>query len=232
MPKVAERKHAIQLRKEGKTYAEILGVVDVSKSTLSLWLRSVGLAKAQKQRITDKKRAAQKRGGLARREMRLASMQDIFRKAGKDISHLTAHEFWLCGVMLYWAEGCKEKLYRGGQSVDFGNTDPAMIKFFVHWLREGLKVKEVDMNFSLYIHENNTYRLKEVEAFWLKTIGIKNARIAYTCFKSHNPKTVRHKINQDQYWGTLRIRVVKSTNLQRKIQGWIYGITDVLGKTK
>jgi len=189
MPKIAERKRAIQLRKEGKTYAEILDVVEVSKSTLSVWLRSVGIAKAQKQRITDKKLAAQKKGGLARREMRLVNMKDIFMKAGKDISPLSAREFWLCGVMLYWAEGCKEKMYRGGQSVDFGNTDPEMIKFFVKWLREVLEVKDADMNFSLYIHENNMYRLKEVEAYWLKTIGIKNARIAYTCFKSHNPKT-------------------------------------------
>ncbi|MBI5003629.1 helix-turn-helix domain-containing protein [Candidatus Kaiserbacteria bacterium] len=232
MAKIEDRKKAIRLRKEGKTYGEILKEIDVSKSTLSIWLRSVGLAKAQKQRITDKKRAAQKKGGRIRREMRLASMQDIFAKAGRDISRLSVREFWLCGVMLYWAEGCKEKMYRGGQLLDLGNTDPEMIKFFVRWLREVLDVKDADMNFSLYIHENNSHRLKEVEAYWLKVIGVKGARIAYTCFKKHNPKTVRHNVNPDQYWGTLRVRVVKSVHLQRKIQGWIYGINDVLGKTE
>lgn len=48
------KEKAVALRKEGKVYSEILKEVPVAKSTLSLWLRDVGLAKAQKQRITQK----------------------------------------------------------------------------------------------------------------------------------------------------------------------------------
>ena len=52
-----EKEKAINLRKEGKTYSEILSVVPVAKSTLSLWLHSTKLAKKQKQRITEKRLA-------------------------------------------------------------------------------------------------------------------------------------------------------------------------------
>jgi len=47
-------KKAIELRKKGLSYSEILKCVPVAKSTLSLWLRSVGLSKKQRQRLTDK----------------------------------------------------------------------------------------------------------------------------------------------------------------------------------
>ncbi len=48
IPKKEERKKAIQLRKKGLSYSKILKQVPVAKSTLSLWLRSVGLTKRQK----------------------------------------------------------------------------------------------------------------------------------------------------------------------------------------
>jgi transposase len=46
---------AIQLRREGYSYSEILKKVPVAKSTLSLWLRSVNLTNSQKQKLTLKK---------------------------------------------------------------------------------------------------------------------------------------------------------------------------------
>mgnify|MGYP000140241659 CR=1 FL=1 len=40
--KSLEKEKAITMRKEGKTYSQILAVVPVAKSTLSLWLQDVG----------------------------------------------------------------------------------------------------------------------------------------------------------------------------------------------
>jgi hypothetical protein len=48
IPKFTEKEKAIKLRKSGATYSEVLREVPVSKSTLSLWLRDVGLSKTQK----------------------------------------------------------------------------------------------------------------------------------------------------------------------------------------
>jgi len=46
--KFKEKEKAIKLRKRGFSYSEILREIPVAKSTLSLWLRSVGLAKKQR----------------------------------------------------------------------------------------------------------------------------------------------------------------------------------------
>lgn len=45
--KYSEYKIAIELRKRGLSYSEILMQVPVAKSTLSIWLHSVGLSKTQ-----------------------------------------------------------------------------------------------------------------------------------------------------------------------------------------
>ena len=53
---------AIELRKQGFSYREILKQVPVAKSTLSLWLYSVHLSVPQKQTLTQKKLDAARRG--------------------------------------------------------------------------------------------------------------------------------------------------------------------------
>jgi transposase len=60
--KFKEKETAIELRKQGYSYSEILKRVPVAKSTLSLWLRSVGLAERQKQRLSEKKESGTIKG--------------------------------------------------------------------------------------------------------------------------------------------------------------------------
>jgi hypothetical protein len=57
-----EKEKAIDLRKKGLSYNEILKKVPVAKSTLSLWFRDIGLAVRQRQRLTAKKSCAKKSG--------------------------------------------------------------------------------------------------------------------------------------------------------------------------
>lgn len=122
--KIKEKAEAIKLRKQGFSYSEILKEVPVAKSTLSLWLRSVGLAKRQKQRLTEKKLAALRRGWEVCRMKKLAQVKEIKNKAEKEVPHLSKKDFWVAGIILYWAEGAKEKEYRRGEKVSFSNSDP------------------------------------------------------------------------------------------------------------
>ena len=49
--KTVEKEYAIRLRKEGKTYSDILRIVQVAKSTLGLWLKEANLSKAENQKF-------------------------------------------------------------------------------------------------------------------------------------------------------------------------------------
>ena len=56
--KLKEKEKAIELRKQGKTYSDILRMIPVAKSTLGLWLKDAKLSKSENQRFTEAKRLA------------------------------------------------------------------------------------------------------------------------------------------------------------------------------
>lgn len=221
--KSVEKIQAIALRKQGKTYGEILQVVPVSKSTLSLWLRAVNLSTPQQQKFTDKKRAAQMRGGARRKEMRLEQTDEINRLCRKDINKISDRELFLIGIILYWSEGTKKSGNRVGTMVDFANSDPAMVALFVKWLITFASVEKSDIQIRLHLHESHRYKEEEIKKTWSKSTGLPGASFTKTNYKKHNPITLRKKID-NTYIGLVSVRVKKSTRLNRRILGWIYAI--------
>ncbi len=223
MHKYSEKQLAIKLRKEGKTYSDILKEVHVSKSTLSLWLREVGLSKTQKQKLTEKRKQAQQRGGDKRHAMRLAEEKEMIKRGVKDVKNLSTRELFMIGIALYWAEGSKKSADRPGVMVDFGNSDPTMVALFIKWLQNFCDVTEEDFILRLHLHQSHKVREKEIISKWAKELSVPTSLFAKTTFKKHNPKTVRYKIGED-YIGLVSVRVKKSTTLNRRIMGWIYAI--------
>ena len=217
------KEKAVALRKEGKVYSEILKEVPVAKSTLSLWLRDVGIAKAQKQRITQKKLDASLRGGQAKREQRVKLQQDIFAQAYKDITHISKRELWLIGIALYWAEGSKEKEYQPGSRFQFGNSDARMIRLIVKWLMEVMNIPGDQIGFDIYIHENSKNNENMVKRYWSEVTGFPLDKFKNIYFKKHKIKTNRKNIGEG-YYGGLRINVKSSSTLVRKVTGWTEAI--------
>ncbi len=223
MIKTKEKLLAVKLRKQGKTYNEILDVVDVSKSTLSLWLRDVGLAKRQHQRVTAKKYAAQLKGAQTRKDTRIAETKEIFDICQKEIGSVSDRDLFMVGVALYWAEGVKEKEYRPSVRVDFANSDPLMVEIFMKWIRTFADIPDSDIKIIIHLHINHKHRIKELENYWLQVTGLQYSNLGSTLYKKHNPKTKRKKTGET-YKGLVAIRIKRSTILNRRIQGWVHGI--------
>lgn len=218
--KEKEKKLAIELRKQGLTYNEILKKIPIAKSTLSVWLKDIGVAKRQSQRLTLQRKLAQIKASETCREIRVAKEKDIIGFAKKEIRGISKRELWLIGTAIYWAEGSKQKSHNVSQGVSFGNSDPKMILLFKKWMNECCSVEDDRLYYRIYIHE--TADIAEAKKFWSGLIGKK---IEKTYLKKHNPKTMRKNSGND-YHGLLRIDVTRSTDLNRKIKGWILGIAD------
>ncbi len=223
IPKIKERQKAIELRRKGLSYREILKHVPVAKSTLALWLQSVGLSKKQKQRLTQKRIDAALRGAAARHNNRLLLTQKIHNEAFKDIRQISQRELWLMGIMLYWAEGSKEKPERPGSGVKFTNSDPHMIKLFLKWLKEICDIKKEEIGFEIFIHENSKNNIENVVAYWSRVTKFPESYFSKIYFKKHNPKTNRKNIGE-QYYGVVQVKIKASSSLNRKIAGWIKAI--------
>lgn len=225
MAKPKQKEKAVEMRKNGKSYSEILEEVPVAKSTLSRWLRDVGLSDSQKQRITEKKKKAQKRGAEAVRQKRIEKTKQIKKKARQEIGDVSERELWLIGIALYWAEGTKEKPHRTSVRTEFSNSEGMMVKLYLQWLLDIVDIGEEELWCAIYIHEGHKDRIDSVKEYWYEEIGVPKDSIEYVYYKNHNPKTKR-KNTGESYYGTIQIQVKKSTDLTRKIMGWIEGVIE------
>ena len=122
-------------------------------------------------------------------------------------------------MALYWAEGAKEKPTHAG-GIKFINSDVSMLKIFIIWLERFLNAKPQDLIYELYIHKNAN--LNKAIEFWVNNINIKKEKLR-VYFKNSDKPTKRKNIG-DNYNGLLRVKVNKSTDLNRKIDGWINAI--------
>lgn len=220
--KCEKKNRAVILRKEGFSYSEIKERIKVSRSSLSLWLRNIPLSIEDKERLFKKQLAQHKQAWYLIRQRRIEKTNQIKERAIKEIDKISDRELWLIGIALYWAEGTKEKEYTVSEQTAFSNSDPEMVKVFLLWVRKCLALSCNDIVFSLYIHENAKSRLEVVKDFWARIANIETDNIS-VYFKKHTVNPYR-KNQGDRYMGVLRIRLRRSSELNRRIAGWIQGI--------
>ena len=147
------RSEAVKLRREGKTYDEIRRKLGVSKSSLSLWLRDLYLTDEQRDVLLSKLATAPMRRGATNRARREAVRAGIRARAAEEIRFVTDRELFLLGAILYWAEGAKAKMWRPSQCVSFINSDPRLVRLFLHWLH-GFGIPRSRFSFRISIHES------------------------------------------------------------------------------
>ncbi|OQD56130.1 hypothetical protein BM536_014440 [Streptomyces phaeoluteigriseus] len=209
------REKARELRQQGWTYNRIQAELGCSKSSVSLWVRD--LSSPERPRPTDT--SAARRGAQRAVENRTMAQEALTAQACAEIGPMTPREFFLVGVGLYWSEGAKAKP-GSNRRVIFVNSDPDMIRVFVSWL-DLLGVEPERRRFSVAIHESAD--VPAAEAFWADQVGIEVDDLLKTSLKKHNPKTNRTNVG-DTYHGCLRVAVLKSADLHRRVEGWWKGI--------
>ncbi|MFF6827987.1 hypothetical protein [Streptomyces longwoodensis] len=214
------RARARELRLQGRTYDQIQLELGVSKSSISLWVRD--LPKPERRPLSEQSRHAARERCRRQQAVREEQRRRITDEAAQTVGALSARELFLLGVGLYWSEGAKAK---GGSDrrVIFVNSDPNMIRVFLVWL-DLIGVERERLRFSVNIHESAD--VSRAEAYWAKTVGIETSALLKTSLKRHNPKTRRTNVG-DSYRGCLRVVVLRSAELHRRVEGWWNGI--VLG---
>ncbi|MFD6169543.1 hypothetical protein [Streptomyces coeruleorubidus] len=215
------REKARELRLQGWTYDQIQVELGCSKSSISLWVRD--LPKPERKRTPEEASAIARRGWEATMRLRDEERQRTKKAAQQAVGTLSPRELFLLGVGLYWAEGGKDKPYDRRENVCFVNSDPGMIRVFMAWL-DLLGVERDRLRFTVMIHESAD--VTGAERYWAEIVGAERSAFNKTTLKRHNPKTVR-KNTGDSYRGCLVIKVRRSADLYRRIEGSWYGI--VLG---
>ena len=211
----------IKLRKKGKSYREIAKIANISKNLVSKWCKNLKLS-VSAQKILEKKSNYPKE--LFAKYNRLKSAkaqiehQKIKKEAASQIRPLSRYELILVGSALYWGEGYKKENPRASR-INFANSDPAMVKLFLDFIRKNFRVPENKFKVSIRIYPN--INKEEAVDFWSKITKIPKERFGVTEQISRASRGKRPK-NSLPY-GTLSLTI----NDYRKffqIKGWIDGL--------
>lgn len=215
---VREKAQAILLRREGCSYKEILERIDVSKSSLSLWLRDLPLTEREikflKKRRIDGMARGRVRAATTLHERRIVREKLLFIKAKNDFVKFSSSPLFRVGIALYWAEGSKRD-----SGFAFVNSDPAMIRYMCQWIDLFLGIPRASLKARLFIHR--PYAHEGLESFWSDYTGIPASRFNKTIYK---PTGVGVK-KRPNYKGCLRI-VGGGIVALRTVQFWINLLID------
>ncbi|MFJ5733543.1 hypothetical protein [Streptomyces paradoxus] len=214
------REKARELRLQGWTYDQIQIELGCSKSSISLWVRD--LPKPERRDPTEQAKLAAQRRWEHELAVRDQERQQTKAAAKQAIGELSQRELFLAGVVLYWAEGAKDKAHsrQRRENLQFINSDPNVIGFYLRWL-DSQGVERERRRFRVYIHESADATAAEL--YWAELVGVDASAFQRTTLKKHNPKTVRKNVG-DSYRGCLAIYVTKSAELYRRMEGAWYGI--------
>lgn len=207
------KQKAIRLRKKGLSYNEIKKEVNVSKSTLSLWLKTVPLTSGQRERLYTKQILILSRGAQSQKERRIREIKKIVKSAEKEISlPLSSKAYQLFGAGLYWAEGGKTK------GLEITNSDPYFILFMVRWLEKvfGTSPKKLKAKLNIYPQQNES----AIKQFWSQLTGIPLENFNKSFIKPPNKGYKKNNL----YYGTIRISVERGTDMRYQIFGWIKAV--------
>jgi hypothetical protein len=211
------RAQARELREQGLAYNQIAAELGVAKSSISHWVSDMPWPERLSYEECLKRSAeGSRRYWEAERPVREAQREAVRAAADAQIGPLTDREILIAGAIAYWCEGAKSKPNRRYERVAFINNDPSLIRFFLRFL-DAAGIGLDRLRLRVYIHE--TADVVAAEQFWLTVTGTDPSQFQRAVLKTHNPKTVRKNVGND-YHGCLRIDVLQSADLYRKIEGW------------
>lgn len=157
--KLVERQQARQLRAQGWTLAEIAGRLNVSKGSVSLWVRDVPFQPRPRQ-------TARRREPNALQRRKAAEIEELREQGRVMVGTLSDRDLLMAGIALYAGEGGKSE--RNG--VRFTNSDARQVAFFCRWLRHFFDIDEQRLRVALYLHEG--LDLDAAIAHWSQVAGI------------------------------------------------------------
>ena len=215
MSKVKEYAKVIQLRKLGLSYNQIKLQVQVSKSTLSRWLKDLPLSKEQIDLLRGKNHQRIERYRESMKKRRETRLNQVYLESRKQLLPLSKKELLMAGLFLYLGEGNKSLK----NSVSLNNTDPAVMKFYYYWLKKILKIPEGKI--KVYMHLYGDMDIENELNYWSKLLKIPRSQFIRPYIK----ESLRSSIQQKGYGRGTCALVVHDARLKERI---ILGLKSIL----
>ncbi len=157
--KVVERAKARELRAEAWTLAEIAAELGVAKGSVSVWVRDVDFVPKPRNRGH---RDHRPHPLTVRKNVELERCRT---EADEWLGAVTHRDLTMFCLGLYAGEGSKTP-----GCVSMANTNPALLRILLVWLRSHFDIDETRLRCKLYLHEG--LDLAEATTSWSMLTGI------------------------------------------------------------
>lgn len=200
----------MELRKQEMSYSQIKSELNVSKSTLSLWLRDFPLSHKRIQELRGSNEGRIEKYRATRRRTRDKRLGEVHDRELKLLFPLTKREQYIAGLFLYWGEGGKTCPFE----LSLGNTNPQLVKFFLYWAIEhlGIPKSKIKARLQLYVDMDIDTETK----YWSNVLGLplENFRKPYI-----KATTLRGLTFKGFGHGTCDLRISNRDSSERVLMG-------------
>lgn len=186
MSKLLSRQKAIELRRQGKSYSQIRQDLQVSKSSLSLWLKDYPLSKEKIRELRDLSAIRIEKYKNTMKKKREKRLEGYYREAENKLI-LSKDSLYICGLFLYWGEGNKASRH----TISIANSDPDVIKFTLVWMKEALKIPQNKI--KIYLHLYSDMNIEEEIDYWMKTLNMPRGSFSKPYIKKSTRTNINHK---------------------------------------
>ena len=216
-----EQLMARQLRSSGKSIKEISKTLSVSIGSVSTWVKDIVLTDEQITYLKDRNplHSRQCKGAKSRKD-NARSQRLIYQTEGKSQAKIL-DPLHISGCMLYWAEGSKSR-----NTCSFSNSDPNMLKLYLKFLKNCFNITNNDIKIYINCYTTNGKSIDDIETYWQQELDIPKSSFGKTTTDNLSIYSKKKSKNILLY-GTLSIKVLKSTWLVQHIYGAIQEYTGV-----
>src|SRR3989344_1555171 len=187
MVRIEDRRLAINLREQGKSWTEIRSMINVSKDTMSRWLKDACLTEEQRQKIVLKGKAKRIENYILSAKARRKRIDETYyQNKVREFGKISKRDFLVAGLFLYLGEGAKSTRSR----IQITNSDPSIIRFSVYWLAKTLEIPHRKIKVQLHLYKDMDIE-GEID-FWQKITMLDRVQIIKPYVKKVSSLRIDH----------------------------------------
>ncbi|HEY4503538.1 MAG TPA: hypothetical protein VJJ28_00295 [Candidatus Paceibacterota bacterium] len=204
-------KKAIELRRLGYSYNDIASKLNISKTSVSNWVKNVRLTEIEKIALQKNLKAKMEKGRLnasiSIRTKKIFKEKIMYENIEKDFPKLQRDSFFMLGMGLYLSHGLKQ-----GSAFQFTSADVNIIKIILVWMEKYLNLSCKMAKYRVFL--DISHKDRNCEEIWSRIVGIPHDLFQKTVYiRSRNNERDR------EYKGSLEILVIK-VEVLRKVIAW------------
>ncbi len=203
---------ALQFRKRGFTLEEIAKICEVSKGTVSKWLKnnaiSEGVTKQNKKRAGQENAKRLKLMSKTRERERETKYREAIRSAETEYKHYKSSPLFMAGLMLYYTQGDLKNEHQ----IRLSGTEGKAHKVFIKFATEFMGVPKANIHFWILLYKGQSEELCMKR--WKAATSL-----PYSQF--YKNQYINTKKTKDTLHNGVGNTIIGNTVLKHKLNRWI-----------